>query len=327
MTRPARPDVDLAARVSTVREAVAGSRTRPGRTRPAPFEGAQTLPTMLAADEVALLYRLARDVVDGWGAVVELGTFLGGSTVALGRGLQDGAVRRRAVQAWADDAPRLHTYDLFVQEAWPDFGVAEGERVLPRWEATVAGVRDLVDVHPGPLRAADAPAGPVELLFVDVVKQAPTITEVMHGFVARCVPGSVVVHQDLFHWGSPWVAVTVAALWDRLAYVGHAARSSGVLVVTDDVAELARAVDWGALAVSAQLCLVDELAARFTHPTLRGTLELAALYLAKTADPALYERRLRDARARSGGPRVDRFLAEVEAADAGLGALRPGHAA
>lgn len=297
-------------RVAATRRALRSARV-PGE----PFPGASSLPTMLAAEEVALLHALTRDVVTGWGSVVELGTFLGGSTVALGRGLQD---RADAVR------PRVHTYDRFVQDAWPSFDVAEGEDVLPRWEATVAQVRDLVDVHVGSLDARDAPDGPVELLFVDVVKQAPTITEVMHGFVARTRPGSVIVHQDLFHWGSPWVATTVAALWDRLEYVGHAARASGVLVVTEPVADLATAIDWGAISPSAQLSLIDDLADRFEHPTLRGTLELAALFLAKLTDPQLYARRLDRARRTATGPRLQRYLAEVEATD-DHGALRPGH--
>ncbi|GAA4846231.1 hypothetical protein GCM10023221_25900 [Luteimicrobium xylanilyticum] len=303
----------LEARVAAVTEAVARARHQPADDEP--FPGAHALPTMLAREEVTLLHGLARDVVEGWGDVVELGTFLGGSTVALGTGLREGRSGR--------PLPRIHTYDLFVQEAWPSFGVAAGENVLPRWEATVADVRDLVDVHVGPLAAHDAPGGPVELLFVDVVKQASTMTETMHGFVTLTRPGSVIVHQDMFHWGSPWVLTTVSALWDRLVYVGEVARASGVLVVAEPLDDLADAVDWGALSTSSQLALIDALADRFEHPTLRGTIELAALFLAKLTDPTLYEHRLRQARATAHGPRLTRYLAEVEAAD-GHGALRPG---
>ena len=305
---------DVAARVDAVRTALVTARR--WKADEEPFTGASALPTMLAREELVLLHRLTRDVVEGWGSVAELGTFLGGSTVALGRGLREREPGR--------PVPRIHTYDLFVQEAWPSFGVTAGENVLPRWEATVAEVRDLVDVHVGPLAARDAPAGPVELLFVDIVKQAPTITETMHGFVSRTRPGSVLVHQDMFHWGSPWVLTTVSALWDRLVYVGDVARASGVLVVVEPLDELATAVDWGELSVSAQLALIDALADRFEHPTLRGTVELGALFLAKLSDPELYARRLERARATVRGPRLERYLAEVEAAE-DQGALRPGH--
>ncbi len=303
----------LEARVAAVTAAVARARHWP--TDAEPFPGAHGLPTMLARGEVALLHGLARDVVSGWGDVVELGTFLGGSTVALGTGLRDASPDR--------PTPRIHTYDLFVQEAWPSFGVVAGENVLPRWETTVAGVRDLVDVHVGPLTARDAPDGPVELLFVDIVKQASTMSETMHGFVTLTRPGSVIVHQDMFHWGSPWVLTTVSALWDRLVYVGEIARASGVFVVAEPLDDLAAAVDWGALSTSSQLALIDELAERFDHPTLRGTIQLGALFLAKLTDPTLYEHRLRQVRAVAQGPRLARYLAEVEAAD-GRGALRPG---
>jgi predicted O-methyltransferase YrrM len=311
---PALDPAVLGDRVAAVTAAVARARHRPADDEP--FPGADGLPTMLAREEVALLHGLARDVVEGWGDVVELGTFLGGSTVALGTGLRGGRADR--------PLPRIHTYDLFVQEAWPSFGVTAGENVLPRWEATVADVRDLVDVHVGPLSARDAPDGPVELLFVDVVKQASTMTETMHGFVTLTRPGSVIVHQDMFHWGSPWVLTTVSALWDRLVYVGEVARASGVFVVAAPLDNLADAVDWGALSTSSQLALIDELAERFQHPTLHGTLQLAALYLAKTTDPGLYQRRLARARTSVDGPRLRRVLAEVEAADGARGALLPG---
>jgi len=305
-----------AERATAVRTAV--GRARRGLAE-APFAGARDVPTMLAPEEVDLLYLLARDTgLDG--DVVELGTFLGGSTLALGRGLQD--------RPGGPGAVRVHTYDTFVQEAWPEFGVADGEDVLPRWERTVAPVRSLVDVHPGRLGGSEPtplPAGPVDLLFVDVVKEASTVTPVLHDFVARTRPGSVLVHQDMFHWGSPWVLVTVEALWDRFAYVGHVARASGVLVVAEPLEREARGTDWGAISPAAQLALIDALAARFEHPTLRGSVEAAAVYLAKLHDPTTYRRRLERARAQDPGPRVRRFLDEVEAAD-DRGALAPaGH--
>ncbi|MBD8078063.1 class I SAM-dependent methyltransferase [Cellulosimicrobium arenosum] len=307
--------VDAAsARVAAVRSVV--GRARRGLS-PAPFEGARDLPTMLASEEVDLLYLLARDSLGGAGDVVELGTFLGGSTVAIGRGLQD-----------RDEGPghvRVHTYDTFVQEAWPEFGVAADEDVLPRWERLVGPVRSLVDVHPGRVGGSEPiplPGGPVDLLFVDLVKHAEAITPVMHDFLARTRPGSVVVHQDMFHWGSPWVLVTVEAMWDRCEFVGHVARASGVLVVTRPLAVSARAVDWGAIAPAAQLSMIDSLAERFTHPTLRGSIDAAAVYLARLHDPTTYRRRLARARAASPGPRVARYLDEIEATD-DRGALAP----
>lgn len=302
MTEPG--PVDVAGRIARVRSAVGAARR--GSELP---DGVGDVPTMLDAGELRLLHHLARDVVEGWGAVAELGTFLGGSTVALGRGLQERGA----------DGPRIDTYDLFVHEAWPAFGVGEGEDVQSRWEENVRGVRDLVDVHRGWLRAADAPEAPIELMFVDIVKHAETVREVM-GFVERLVPGSVLVHQDMFHWGSPWVLVTVEAMWDRLAYAGQVARSSAVFVVTEPVADLAGAIDWAAVSPSAQLALLDQLAARFAHPTLRGSIETAALFLAKLTDPGIYRARLA-ATQRLEGPRLRRYVAEVAAADTS-GAMR-----
>jgi predicted O-methyltransferase YrrM len=303
------PEGSFDARVAGVAACIAAASS----TTP-PFAGAFDLPTMLADAEVSFLYHLARDVATGWGDVAELGTFLGGSTVALGRGLMDGGV-----------PSRIATFDLFRQPAWPAFNIREGDDVLARWESTVTDVRHLVDVHPGYLEDYRPGGGesPLEILFVDIVKVPSTIEPVMQQFVSRLTAGSVLVHQDLFHWGSPWVAMTVEALWDHLIYVGQVARASGVFVVKDSLADAARSLSWDHVSPSAGLVLIDSLAQRFGHPTLKGTLELAALWLARNTDPALFERRRAALEPRLSGPRLRRWYEEVLSAEP-EGALRPG---
>src|ERR1700754_2796705 len=71
-------------------------------------------PTMLTPDERRLLHWLARDVWEGWGAIVDAGSFLGGSTVSLATGLRARATPR------PDGAPRppMTTYDLFLVEQY-----------------------------------------------------------------------------------------------------------------------------------------------------------------------------------------------------------------
>ena len=297
-------------KVDAVRHALARAR----RTTVEPFVGADGLPTMLAREELALLYLLARDVVETDAGVVELGTFLGGSTVALGRGLQA-----------AGSPARIATFDRFRQPAWPAYDITEGADVLGRWEQTVAPVRDRVDLHAGELEDCVPADGPTrsELLFVDIVKHPSTMQTVMASFVSGLEPGAIVVHQDLLHWGSPWVGVTIEAMWDRLVYVGQIARSTGVFVVKEPLADVCQGIDWSAVSTPTSMVLLDALARRFTHPTLHGAIALAGLWLARTTDDGLFERRRAAVEPLLHGTRLQRWYTEVCASSAD-GALRPG---
>src|SRR5437763_14459691 len=67
--------------------------------------------TMLSAQELELLYTLARDRYSGRGEIVDGGAFLGGSTLALACGLRDNA-------RVANKSRRIHSYDLFVSDSY-----------------------------------------------------------------------------------------------------------------------------------------------------------------------------------------------------------------
>ena len=66
---------------------------------------------MLSAAEVALLYWLGRDYYTGAGRIVDGGCFMGGSTVALARGLVDGGV-------WRGGERPIDVYDQFLTDAF-----------------------------------------------------------------------------------------------------------------------------------------------------------------------------------------------------------------
>ena len=78
---------------------------RPAESTTLPVE-VRSVKTMLSAQELELLYTLARDQYTGRGEIVDGGAFLGGSTLALANGLRD----NRRVQ---DKNGRIHSYDLF----------------------------------------------------------------------------------------------------------------------------------------------------------------------------------------------------------------------
>ena len=143
--------------------------------------------TMLSAQELTLLYRLARDSYDGGGEIVDGGAFLGGSTLALALGLRDNP-------RVADKAFRIHSYDYFVADHFvAQFisGVPEGASTRPYYDRVIAPVASHVTVHEGDLTTFPWPAErPVDILFIDVAKSWETNDFLLHQFFPRLTAGS-----------------------------------------------------------------------------------------------------------------------------------------
>ncbi len=174
--------------------------------------------TMLSAQELDLLYTLARDQFTGHGEIVDGGAFLGGSTLALGHGLKDnpGAFPK---------AGRVHSYDRFIADTFvPQFidGYPEGVSTRPFYEQAIASVASFVTVHEGDIVTTEWPAThPIEILFIDVAKTWEINDFLLHTFFPRLIPGvSTVIQQD-YHWPhTPWLSITMELLKDHVTYLG-----------------------------------------------------------------------------------------------------------
>jgi hypothetical protein len=190
---------------------------RPAESTTLPPEVRQ-VKTMLSAQELELLYTLARDHYTGRGDIVGGGAFLGGSTLALGCGLRDNP-------AVADTRGRIHSYDLFRADGYvarfvPGYPIGTSTR--PYYDRVIAGVADHVAVHEGDITTYPWPADrPIEILFIDVAKSWDTNDFLLHQFFPRLIPGvSTVIQQD-YHWPHvPWLSITMELLADHVTYLG-----------------------------------------------------------------------------------------------------------
>lgn len=184
--------------------------------------------SMLSHDERLLLHWATRAGNPGADAVVDAGCFLGGSTVSLGHG----------IKARPAGAPRsaLHVYDVFVfgednEVGWvPEgFQFAVGASTIPVFEHHVQPVRDLVTIHRGNVRRQRWSGDPIGVLFVDIAKKWKVADAVWRQFLPSLVPGeSLVIQQDLVHWGHPWCAIAMELLADHFEYLGWVWFSSAV---------------------------------------------------------------------------------------------------
>jgi hypothetical protein len=206
-------------------------------------------PTMLDGPEVRLLKWLARAAYRGDGAIVDLGCWLGGSTAALVDGLRENtrpAARSRRVQ----------TYDRFRWDRLYDryklgFTHEPGESFLADFERLVAPWRQDVDLHVGDIASAQWQGGPIEILFVDIMKDPSAAKAVALNFFPHLIPNrSYLIHQDFKCDFTFWIHLLMYPLRDHVVPVLNLA--DACTVVFQSVAVLNRQVieaacDFGAL--------------------------------------------------------------------------------
>lgn len=210
--------------------------------------GPVPVPTMITREEQRYLYWLPSTQWTGEGVVVEMGPWLGGSTLCLAAGIRDSAHARRF-------STPLHVIDDFV---WREFMAGAGRPDLAPGASFEANFREnlrehegLLAVHRGSLpddpRPDDpdphavhdvaAPAArnvgaskgsllrwttpePVEILFVDGAKSWEGMRHLLAEVGPHLLPGtSLLVCQDYKYQGAYWVPLVLELLSHRLELI------------------------------------------------------------------------------------------------------------
>ena len=161
---------------------------------------------MTTRHEQHWLRSYAAQTYRGTGAIVDLGCFLGASTISLAQGLAlNSKIRQK----------QIHAYDLFIgdefYEAWAKGKQVEGlltagGSFLPEFLRRTQKWRDQIVVHEGDLRYARWEKEPIEFLFIDAMKSPELATAIASEFFPQLVPGqSYVAHQDFAHYYTSWI--------------------------------------------------------------------------------------------------------------------------
>jgi len=174
--------------------------------------------SMLPIQERKMLSWLAENLDFQDACVVDAGCFLGGSTMALCRGLARNPVPNKV--------GKITVYDMFVapQDAYSlnaiGHGRTPGTSVLDIFEANVSGFRHFLDVRVGDFCEQTAPPEPISLCFVDIAKTWEVNDHVVRTFFPRLIPGrSILVQQDYNDHSCPWVNLTMARFAEHFEYL------------------------------------------------------------------------------------------------------------
>ena len=189
---------------------------------------------MTVKSEQTFCRHYTRDRYTGAGEIVDLGCWMGATTIAFSKGL-----RKNLKLAPGANRKRIHSYDLFQWHRTMDVNVKgtplegkyrEGESFLAEFEARTKPYEEHFTIHPGDVSAHPWSGGPIELLFVDAMKTADTARVIVRDFYPHLIPGvSVVAHQDFAHFFTGWIHLIQYRLRDYFEFDSEVKRSCTVL--------------------------------------------------------------------------------------------------
>jgi tetratricopeptide (TPR) repeat protein len=237
---------------------------------------------MLGGREARLYYHLAKESFTGIGTIVDAGSFLGKSAYFLAEGL-------RANPHYDRSRDRIHCFDNFLvnEDATVRFvkenlrqELAVGDSTRALFDAQVAPVQSMIDVHAGDLHTAEWRHQPIEILLVDVAKSESLGQRVVEMFFPDLIPGeSLVIQQDYHHPWLPHIHIVMEHLAEYFELVEPRADDSAVFrhvsAIPAEVLRRAIAYDFSE---QEQLALMDAAVGRL-RPEDRYYVELAHILL------------------------------------------------
>ncbi len=189
---------------------------------------------MTCGNEQSFCRDYAKELFTGAGEIVDMGCWMGATTVSFSKGLRDN--RRLAAD---QRRKRIHSYDLFTWHSSMDPNVRgtplegafrEGDSFLPEFEKRTSKWREFFSVNAGDVNAVEWTGGPIELLFVDAMKWPNTAAAIVKKFYPHLIPGmSLVAHQDFGHFFTGWIHLIQYRLRDYFEFYKEVKKSSTVV--------------------------------------------------------------------------------------------------
>jgi hypothetical protein len=152
--------------------------------------------------------RYAREKYAGLGEVVDLGSWLGSTTLALLKGLSNN-------NAFVQSKHLVHCYDLFIWESWMDSSVRgtelegkfkPGDSFVDEFNKRIQKYKSKTKTYAQDLTKTTWTAGDIEFLLVDAMKTPELVTAIYSTFFPALIPGkSYVLQQDFNHFYTSWV--------------------------------------------------------------------------------------------------------------------------
>jgi hypothetical protein len=185
---------------------------------------------MIVEQECDWFRTYAADIYSGAGAIVDLGCFVGSTTISLAQGLRSNRAAKTS---------KIHAYDNFLWEDWMQRwweaqGLAppelEDDSFLSEFLKRTSPWKDQIIVHREDLAVSRWDDGPIEFLLVDAMKSSELAQSITRNFFRFLIPGkSHVAHQDFAHWLTSWIHLLQFRLRDSFAVAADIPMSGTVV--------------------------------------------------------------------------------------------------
>jgi hypothetical protein len=169
---------------------------------------------MTTKEEQALFTKSVKDVAGLKGEIIDLGCWLGSTTISLASGLRE-----------LNDNGKVYAFDRFTWEPWMDLYSSEhwcdylpGESFLPETRRRMGDLKPWVVLVTADLTTYHWDNGAVRLLLVDAMKSWRLTTSIAREFYPSLVLDSIVLHQDYLTFNHPWLSVLQYRLRDYMLY-------------------------------------------------------------------------------------------------------------
>jgi hypothetical protein len=149
------------------------------------------------------------------GAVVDLGCWMGSTTLSLVHGLETAGCKEEIV----------YGFDRFLWDDWMDeyhpvvaCEYLPGESFLPEVRRRVKPHAHRVRLVPADLTTYQWQDGAIKLLLVDAMKTWVLGASITRSFFLSLVPGALVIHQDYKCYDTPWIPLIQFRLRDLFLF-------------------------------------------------------------------------------------------------------------
>lgn len=187
---------------------------------------------MTSKSEQDYLMQYARDVFRGNGEIVELGCFLGATTIPLVKGmLQNPAVTHKVKQ--------VRVYDLFIWYEGMNDAVAGtnlvgkykiGDSFLDEYRRQTERYSDYIEIRAGDLNSIGWHGAKIEFLLVDAMKNWALANAIVRNFYGSLIPNKgLVMHQDFAHYFASWIHLLQWRYRDYFEFATEIPASSSVV--------------------------------------------------------------------------------------------------
>jgi hypothetical protein len=166
---------------------------------------------MTTITERAYLQWFAKCIFTNQGAIVDLGCWLGSTTIPLAIGVTQNP---KITPPYRE----IFAYDVFEWRSWMEPAVVgtplegryrDGDSFLDHFKESIEPWRGRIIVRVGDLPEIGWQGGSIEFLLVDAMKSWELANGIIGHFYPALMPGrSLVFHQDFAHWYTPWIHLT-----------------------------------------------------------------------------------------------------------------------